>query len=1150
MEALNYAGSGGGIYVTNGSGTLSVTLTPSVTSIIATGNIEIGSGGIRAQSLLNIDGSVNTSGGSAQLLRISGTVNAQASNDIPYAASIGGTFTTSTYNNLQWYTLALQSITATGSGTINQATQLLVQPFNVSGPTATYVAGISIAKQTAGTNNIDLVIGLATNPTTGNWGIYQVDNYANYFSGTVQFASNVSIGATPVTTIGFNITSNVTGAYATGINSGAALNASANNQTQYAFAASPIVATAGYTGLTYYGYFVNTPSITGGGTIFTAAQIYILQAPTTGSTTTYGIYQSGSDPNYFTGSFRINSNVSIGSAIRTQNSLNVDISVTTTSGSGGTFRISGGTVNASANSDLIYNAAMGGTFNTGTYSSLTYQTLLVNNPTFTGTGTISSALGLQVSSIAAGTATLTSLAGIGVNTQTAGTNNVDILFGTLTIPSGNHGIYQGDTYANYLGGSLTVNANITFTPTTSTSSASYLIPYINATSQGSSGSFITTTGFYFNPGLSIFGIPGQLYLSNAIQLSATGSSSQNLLNIFETGLSNGNLVTINLGSANSSNNELFINFVQNATASYAQFGILGDGASSGLTLTKGSAASFGGTLSVSGNFTALGSNHGFGSSPFLTSATYNYNFYSGTTTSGSGAIVLGQSSSYSLNVVWYYNATAANAYAVIGTYNASNPITIQASTLTLQSGGSNTIYMNSSQQTQFYNVVGIGGLFSTIGLYVGASLTGNNSIGANFSPSITTNGNGQTVYGIQTNMSVSTGAYTGGVVYMNIIGTPTVNTTGGGTITTNIQLLIQSCYSSATTKWGIYQSGTDPNYLAGNVWVNGIFSTGGNVNSLYGINVVNSFVTNGSAGMLVGATFAPSTSGYSYTGISLIPVLTTTTQSGTNYTGINVGTPTKTGSYGLNISYQIYIAACATSSTSWGIYQGGTDGNYLGGSLQINGNAGIGNIATSNNALIIGSAITGGSNNNAMVYIGGTISGGTNRNVSLFLHTGVTSDTTINSGYGIQNSIYFTDSANSQTFYGHYAYNPLSVSHTGATFATIYIDNQNISGTGTVSTSYQIYIGSCSTATTTYGIYQSGSDLNYLGGALTVAGTLTHNGSVKFSTSGATPPGSNSTTSSSVNAYIGVNTNAYLTTPTGWLTIIDSGGTSRKVPYY
>lgn len=58
-------------------------------------------------------------------------------------------------------------------------------------------------------------------------------------------------------------------------------------------------------------------------------------------------------------------------------------------------------------------------------------------------------------------------------------------------------------------------------------------------------------------------------------------------------------------------------------------------------------------------------------------------------TSGASAFYLGQAATTNFNFSWQYNATAANAYAIMGTYGWANPLTIGASVITLQPAGGN-----------------------------------------------------------------------------------------------------------------------------------------------------------------------------------------------------------------------------------------------------------------------------------------------------------------------------------------------------------------------------------------------------------------------------------------------------------------------------
>ena len=204
-----------------------------------------------------------------------------------------------------------------------------------------------------------------------------------------------------------------------------------------------------------------TFSASGTTTLAVGATLYINGAPANGSNVTITLplaIDVAAGNIMFSGN-----NLELGStSLRTQNMLNIDGSVTTVGGSGGTIRLSGASLTTSANSDLLYFILTGGTVNTGANTGLTWDGIVENGVTFSGSGTFTAAYGINVANTAAGSVTLTTSAGIAVQTQTGGTHNTDFLVGTLTIPTGaNYGIYQGDTYVNYLNAALTVNGTVT-----------------------------------------------------------------------------------------------------------------------------------------------------------------------------------------------------------------------------------------------------------------------------------------------------------------------------------------------------------------------------------------------------------------------------------------------------------------------------------------------------------------------------------------------------------------------------------------------------------------------------------------------------------------------------------------------------------------
>lgn len=69
-------------------------------------------------------------------------------------------------------------------------------------------------------------------------------------------------------------------------------------------------------------------------------------------------------------------------------------------------------------------------------------------------GTVTNARGAYVQNASKGSLTITNQAGINVAPLTAGTNNTAILLGTITLPSGNFGIYSTITDASYFNGKI------------------------------------------------------------------------------------------------------------------------------------------------------------------------------------------------------------------------------------------------------------------------------------------------------------------------------------------------------------------------------------------------------------------------------------------------------------------------------------------------------------------------------------------------------------------------------------------------------------------------------------------------------------------------------------------------------------------------
>jgi hypothetical protein len=111
--------------------------------------------------------------------------------------------------------------------------------------------------------------------------------------------------------------------------------------------------------------------------------------------------------------------------------------------------------------------------------------------------------------------------------------------------------------------------------------------------------------------------------------------------------------------------------------------------------------------------------------------------------------------------------------------------------------------------------VGIGGApQANVGLTIDNSYTGGGGNGIYISPTFTANGITQSFSAIQTSpvFATTNSGYTGLIARNVLINTPTISGTSG--LATSYQLYISQGVA-ATNRYGIYQSGTDPNALSG-----------------------------------------------------------------------------------------------------------------------------------------------------------------------------------------------------------------------------------------------------------------------------------------------------------------------------------------------
>ena len=119
-------------------------------------------------------------------------------------------------------------------------------------------------------------------------------------------ANSLLLSGTPGSNYAIDITNTLSGS-SLGVYIQPTQTATANSQNFVGVEAAGTVAKSTYTGLTYTGVYAGTPTVTGNGTIATSYQVLVAPGPT--ATSGYGIYQSGTDNDYFGGKFTGYNNV-------------------------------------------------------------------------------------------------------------------------------------------------------------------------------------------------------------------------------------------------------------------------------------------------------------------------------------------------------------------------------------------------------------------------------------------------------------------------------------------------------------------------------------------------------------------------------------------------------------------------------------------------------------------------------------------------------------------------------------------------------------------------------------------------------------------------------------------------------------------------
>ena len=293
-----------------------------------------------------------------------------------------------------------------------------------------YSAGIqfTVANSNVGAITATGLNGMAVGATTANTGAFTTISTSSTSALTGEVAVNGSISGSGDRILG------VYGSYGPSLASTVSpllISVTLTNNysgSGYLYAANiqSTLTKSGNSVLVGAGLRVGTPNVGGSGTITKAACIYVETAPS-GGTNNYSIYSAGGYCTFVggldntpigggtanSGSFTtlstsstsaLTGNVGVGGTVRTDAALNITSSINTTSGAG-YFQILNGTINATANSDIVAFQRSAGTFNTATFTLLGYIGSYISAPTLTGSGSLATATMIQIGSAPTATTT-------------------------------------------------------------------------------------------------------------------------------------------------------------------------------------------------------------------------------------------------------------------------------------------------------------------------------------------------------------------------------------------------------------------------------------------------------------------------------------------------------------------------------------------------------------------------------------------------------------------------------------------------------------------------------------------------------------------------------------------------------------------------
>jgi hypothetical protein len=189
---------------------------------------------------------------------------------------------------------------------------------------------------------------------------------------TLQVGSDAATSSIP---INFSPSVTAVSLQAKGLRMSPTINNTADNDVLYGIASGGVIqSTTPHANVNYYHDFIGTPTIAGYTTLNSATGVYISDSPNTGSTTTYGLVQTGvNDNNSFAGKVTFADTSYIGSSGAHFNNA-VDLGLT--AGARGTFTV---------NNITSQTAYLGGTNITN--SSMTVGSSSITIPSFATGGT-------------------------------------------------------------------------------------------------------------------------------------------------------------------------------------------------------------------------------------------------------------------------------------------------------------------------------------------------------------------------------------------------------------------------------------------------------------------------------------------------------------------------------------------------------------------------------------------------------------------------------------------------------------------------------------------------------------------------------------------------------------------------------------------